>query len=55
MKFTEEVSEIGDMISRRRSLVHPRSMEVWCSFSNQATGTEIIVKDVIADAMLQQF
>ncbi len=26
----------------------------WCSFSNPNTGTEIIVKDVIADAMLQQ-
>jgi isocitrate dehydrogenase len=26
----------------------------WCSFANPNTGTEIIVKDVIADAMLQQ-
>ena len=26
----------------------------WCSFTNPNTGTEIIVKDVIADAMLQQ-
>ena len=26
----------------------------WCSFPNPNTGTEIIVKDVIADAMLQQ-
>ena len=26
----------------------------WCSFPNPITGTEIIVKDVIADAMLQQ-
>ena len=26
----------------------------WCSFSNPNTGTDIIVKDVIADAMLQQ-
>ena len=26
----------------------------WCSFPNPDTGTEIIVKDVIADAMLQQ-
>ena len=26
----------------------------WCSFRNPNTGTEIIVKDVIADAMLQQ-
>ena len=26
----------------------------WCSFRNPKTGTEIIVKDVIADAMLQQ-
>ena len=26
----------------------------WCSFLNPNTGTEIIVKDVIADAMLQQ-
>ena len=26
----------------------------WCSFPNPSTGTEIIVKDVIADAMLQQ-
>jgi len=26
----------------------------WCSFQNPSTGTEIIVKDVIADAMLQQ-
>ena len=26
----------------------------WCSFPNPNTGNEIIVKDVIADAMLQQ-
>ena len=26
----------------------------WCSFTNPKTGTEIVVKDVIADAMLQQ-
>ena len=26
----------------------------WCSFPNPSTGTDIIVKDVIADAMLQQ-
>ena len=26
----------------------------WCSFTNPNTGTEIVVKDVIADAMLQQ-
>ena len=26
----------------------------WCSFTNPNTGTEVIVKDVIADAMLQQ-
>tara|TARA_Y100001935_G_scaffold72547_1_gene60562 strand:+ start:490 stop:1719 length:1230 start_codon:yes stop_codon:yes gene_type:complete len=26
----------------------------WCSFPNPNTGTEIVVKDVIADAMLQQ-
>ena len=26
----------------------------WCSFSNPKTGKEIVIKDVIADAMLQQ-
>jgi len=26
----------------------------WCSFTNPKTGTEIVVKDVIADAFLQQ-
>lgn len=55
MKFTEGAfRDWGYALAKRDYGATEIDGGPWCSFKNPNTGTEIIVKDVIADAMLQQ-
>ncbi len=55
MKFTEGgFRDWGYSIAKEEFGASEIDGGPWCSFQNPNTGTEIIVKDVIADAMLQQ-
>ncbi|GAB3107254.1 NADP-dependent isocitrate dehydrogenase [Aestuariicella hydrocarbonica] len=55
MKFTEGAfCDWGYELAREEFGAQPIDGGPWCSMKNPNTGKEIIVKDVIADAMLQQ-
>jgi isocitrate dehydrogenase len=55
MKFTEGAfKNWGYQLAREEFGAREIDGGPWCSFNNPKTGTEIIVKDVIADAFLQQ-
>jgi len=55
MKFTEGgFRDWGYAIAQREFHAQPIDGGPWCSFKNPKTGREIVVKDVIADAFLQQ-
>ncbi|MFL0802625.1 MAG: NADP-dependent isocitrate dehydrogenase [Agarilytica sp.] len=55
MKFTEGAfADWGYELAREEFGATPIDGGPWCSFKNPKTGKEIVVKDVIADAMLQQ-
>jgi isocitrate dehydrogenase len=55
MKFTEGAfKEWGYEIAKKEFGAKDIDGGPWCSFKNPKTGNEILVKDVIADAMLQQ-
>jgi isocitrate dehydrogenase len=55
MKFTEGAfRDWGYAMARNEFGAQPIDGGPWCSFKNPKTGREIVVKDVIADAFLQQ-
>ncbi len=55
MKFTEGAfRDWGYALAQNEFGAKPIDGGPWCSFKNPQTGREIIVKDVIADAFLQQ-
>jgi len=55
MKFTEGAfKEWGYELAKEEFGAEEIGAGPWCSFKNPKTGTEITVKDVIADAFLQQ-
>jgi isocitrate dehydrogenase len=55
MKFTEGAfRDWGYALAQREFGAKPIDGGPWCSFKNPKTGRDIIVKDVIADAFLQQ-
>ncbi|KPJ95108.1 MAG: isocitrate dehydrogenase [Gammaproteobacteria bacterium SG8_11] len=55
MKFTEGAfKNWGYELAKREFGAQEIDGGPWCSFNNPKTGNEIIVKDVIADAFLQQ-
>ncbi len=55
MKFTEGgFRDWGYALAQREFDAKPIDGGPWCSFKNPNTGREIIVKDAIADAFLQQ-
>ena len=55
MKFTEGAfKDWGYELAREEFGADLLDGGPWCSFKNPNTGKEIIIKDVIADAMLQQ-
>ena len=55
MKFTEGAfKEWGYELAREEFGAKEIDGGPWCSFKNPNTGTEIVIKDVIADAFLQQ-
>lgn len=55
MKYTEGAfKEWGYELAREEFGAQLIDDGPWCSLKNPQTGTEIIIKDVIADAMLQQ-
>ncbi len=55
MKFTEGAfKEWGYQLAREEFGAKEIDGGPWCSFKNPNTGTEIVIKDVIADAFLQQ-
>lgn len=55
MKFTEGAfKDWGYQLAREEFGADLLDGGPWCSFKNPKTGKEIIIKDVIADAMLQQ-
>lgn len=55
MKFTEGAfCDWGYELARQEFGAKPIDGGPWCSLKNPNTGKEIIIKDVIADAMLQQ-
>jgi isocitrate dehydrogenase len=55
MKFTEGAfKDWGYELSRERFGAEPLDGGPWHSFTNPKTGKQIIIKDVIADAFLQQ-
>ena len=55
MKFTEGAFKIwGYELARQEFGATEIDAGPWCSFKNPRTGTRITVKDVIADAFLQQ-
>ncbi|TVQ91826.1 MAG: NADP-dependent isocitrate dehydrogenase [Chromatiaceae bacterium] len=55
MKFTEGAfKEWGYELAREEFGAVEIGGGPWCSFKNPRTGTEILIKDVIADAFLQQ-
>jgi len=55
MKFTEGAfKQWGYDLAREEFAAVDIDGGPWCSFRNPKTGNEIVIKDVIADAMLQQ-
>lgn len=55
MKFTEGAfKEWGYELAKEEFAASEINGGPWCSFKNPKTGKEIVVKDVIADAFLQQ-
>lgn len=55
MKFTEGAfRDWGYALARNEFGAQPIDGGPWCSFKNPNTGREIVIKDVIADAFLQQ-
>ncbi|MDR9436076.1 MAG: NADP-dependent isocitrate dehydrogenase [Thiohalophilus sp.] len=55
MKFTEgSFKQWGYELAQREFGAQEIDGGPWCRFKNPQTGTEIVVKDVIADAFLQQ-
>src|SRR5438045_708806 len=55
MKFTEGAfRDWGYALAQNEFGAKPIDGGPWCSFKNPKTGREIVVKDVIADAFLQQ-
>jgi isocitrate dehydrogenase len=55
MKFTEGgFRDWGYALAQKEFGAQPIDGGPWCKFKNPRTGTEIVVKDVIADAFLQQ-
>ncbi len=55
MKFTEGgFRDWGYALAQREFGAQPVDGGPWCSFRNPRTGHDIVVKDVIADAFLQQ-
>ena len=55
MKFTEGgFRDWGYALAQKEFGAKPIDGGPWCSFKNPKTGREIVVKDVIADAFLQQ-
>ena len=55
MKFTEGAfKQWGYDLAKEEFGAQELDGGPWCSFSNPKTGKEIVIKDVIADAMLQQ-
>ncbi|WP_031405469.1 NADP-dependent isocitrate dehydrogenase [Thiomonas sp. FB-Cd] len=55
MKFTEGgFRDWGYALAQREFGAQPVDGGPWCSFKNPKTGQEIVVKDMIADAFLQQ-
>ena len=55
MKFTEGAfKDWGYQVAREEFGAEPIDGGNWCRFRNPNTGREIVVKDMIADAMLQQ-
>jgi isocitrate dehydrogenase len=55
MKFTEGLfRDVGYQVAQKEFGAQPIDGGPWCSFKNPNTGREIIVKDAIADAFLQQ-
>ncbi len=55
MKFTEGAfRDWGYELAQREFGAEPIDGGPWCQFKNPVTGREIVVKDVIADAFLQQ-
>lgn len=55
MKFTEGAfKDWGYQVAKEEFGAKEIDGGPWCSFKNPKTGHEIIIKDVIADAMLQQ-
>ena len=55
MKFTEGAfCDWGYELAQKEFGAKPIDGGPWCSFKNPKTGKEIIIKDVIADAFLQQ-
>jgi isocitrate dehydrogenase len=55
MKFTEGAfRDWGYALAQREFGAKPMDGGPWCSFKNPKTGRNIVVKDVIADAFLQQ-
>lgn len=55
MKFTEGAfCDWGYELAKEEFGAEPLDGGPWCSFKNPNTGKQIVIKDVIADAMLQQ-
>ncbi len=55
MKYTEGLfRDAGYALAQREFHAQPIDGGPWCSFKNPKTGNTIIIKDVIADAFLQQ-
>ena len=55
MKYTEGLfRDAGYALAQREFHAQPIDGGPWCSFTNPKTGNTIVIKDVIADAFLQQ-
>ncbi|NBT78452.1 MAG: NADP-dependent isocitrate dehydrogenase [Betaproteobacteria bacterium] len=55
MKYTEGLfRDAGYALAQREFHAQPIDGGPWCSFKNPKTGNSIVIKDVIADAFLQQ-
>ncbi|GLW60368.1 isocitrate dehydrogenase [NADP] [Hydrogenophilus thermoluteolus] len=55
MKFTEGLfRDVGYQVAKEEFGAQPIDGGPWCQFTNPKTGREIVVKDSIADAFLQQ-
>ena len=55
MKFTEGLfRDVGYQLAKNEFGAQPIDGGPWCSFRNPNTGRDIVVKDAIADAFLQQ-